>query len=120
LDIGSSLLSRLYAYRACSRAIPQVQSNEDPGRKQEMYRRTFEVLKPEIDKMKDFMFFRDQAVQLVCDTIASVVPEYKDSGVFPSTEFLVAVAQVLDMFVVMDSMKNLKGSMNNDFSMYKR
>ena len=39
---------------------------------------------------------------------------------FSSIEFLDVFALVLDLFVQFDAMKNIKGSMNNDLSIYKR
>ncbi|TPX72953.1 hypothetical protein SpCBS45565_g00163 [Spizellomyces sp. 'palustris'] len=119
LEEGQKLLASLYSYRSCSRAIPQVQSNEQANRL-EIYQRTYEVLQPEVDKMQKFMSFRDAATAGVTDVLAEMVPEIRDRDFFPSADFLETCAQVLDMFVVMDAMKNIKGSMNNDFSMYRR
>ncbi|TPX53931.1 hypothetical protein PhCBS80983_g06110 [Powellomyces hirtus] len=119
LEEGQKLLSSLYSYRSCSRAIPQVQSNDQSNRL-EMYGTTFDVLKPEVEKMKKFMIFRDAATTGVTDVFAGMVPEMRDKEFFPSTPFLETCAKLLDMFVSMDAMKNIKGSMNNDFSMYRR
>ncbi|KAJ3017098.1 Cytoplasmic FMR1-interacting protein 2, partial [Thoreauomyces humboldtii] len=119
LEEGEKLLASLYSYRSCSRAIPQVQSNEQANRL-ELYEKTFAVLQPEVNKMRKFMAFRDAATAGVSDVFASMVPEIRDKEFFASTPFLETCAKLLDMFVVMDAMKNVKGSMNNDFSMYRR
>jgi cytoplasmic FMR1 interacting protein len=72
--------------------------------------------------MQDFMAFKDAAIQLVLDSLLTVSSEIaKDKeGIFPSSDFWKALASILDLFVILDSMKNIKGSMNNDFSMFKR
>jgi hypothetical protein len=40
--------------------------------------------------------------------------------VFASADFWDSLAACLDMFVLLDTLKNVKGAMNNDFSMFKR
>ncbi|KAJ3384847.1 Cytoplasmic FMR1-interacting protein 2 [Lobulomyces angularis] len=119
LSDGKNLVSRLYSYRSCIRGIPQsnAQNNES---KEELALQIFEVMKPEISKMKDFMIFRDHAVQCISDVLTSIIPDIKEKDVFSSTEFLLTLATVLDLFVVLDAMKNIKGSMNNDLSIYRR
>ncbi|KAI8818565.1 cytoplasmic fragile-X interacting family-domain-containing protein [Fimicolochytrium jonesii] len=119
LEEGEKLLSSLYSYRSCSRAIPQVQSNDQTNRL-EMYETTFTVLQPEVNKMRKFMAFRDAAITGVTDIFAKLIPKARDTELFASTQYLEASARLLDMFVIMDAMKNVKGSMNNDFSMYRR
>ncbi|KAJ3182845.1 Cytoplasmic FMR1-interacting protein 2 [Gaertneriomyces sp. JEL0708] len=118
LGEGQKLLASLYSYRSCSRAIPQVQN--DQMNKQDMYRATYEVLQPEVAKMQKFMAFRDSAISTVVDVFADIIPEMSEKDFFASTDLLTTCAAVLDMFVIMDAMKNIKGSMNNDFSMFRR
>ncbi|TPX31592.1 hypothetical protein SmJEL517_g05099 [Synchytrium microbalum] len=118
LKDGRNLLSRLYSYRSLARAIPQVQS--DQINKTEMYIRTVRILQPEIAKMRAFLSFRDSAVQVVSDVFLSTVQDIQEREFFPSVAFLNTLAAVFDLFVVMDAMKSIKGSMNNDLSTYKR
>lgn len=47
-----------------------------------------------------------------------MIPEYREG--FASSQFLLTLARTLDMFFVIDIMKNYKNSLNNDLSMYKR
>ncbi|KAJ3102395.1 Cytoplasmic FMR1-interacting protein 2 [Phlyctochytrium planicorne] len=116
VQVGKGLKSRLYAYRSCSRAIPQGTS-QDADRRQELNIKIYELLRPEVEKMIDFMTFRDAAIVLVTDVFCAVVKESADYDVIPSSYFFNQFAEILDMFVVMDAMKNIKGSMNNDFSL---
>ncbi|OAJ36290.1 hypothetical protein BDEG_20482 [Batrachochytrium dendrobatidis JEL423] len=66
------------------------------------------------------MSFRDKFIIVFTEALASIIPDIRDREFFPSEAYLLMVAHVLDMVVSLDSMKNMKGSMNNDLSMYKR
>ncbi|RKP00962.1 hypothetical protein CXG81DRAFT_12588 [Caulochytrium protostelioides] len=114
---GRALLSRLYSYRSCGRAIPQVQSGEQ--NRAELYAETYKVLKPEVEKMKAFMQFRDEAVAAVTTVLTPLAVDTEKSC-WMSAGLMWRLAQCFELFVVMDAMKSVKGSMNNDFSMFKR
>ncbi|KAI9357327.1 cytoplasmic fragile-X interacting family-domain-containing protein [Zopfochytrium polystomum] len=128
LDIGKRLIARLYTYRSLGRSLPQVMPSHDDCTRSEIYQETHALLQPAVEKMKDLMAFRDAAVQIVVDVVSAVVQDAshgvggkeKERDLFASTGFLSALAGMLSMFVVLDTMKNLKGSMNNDFSLFKR
>jgi CYRIA/CYRIB Rac1 binding domain len=109
----------LYAFRSCGKAIPQVQSQEQTN-KGEIYHGTCEVLRPEIMRMKALMDFRDTLVAGFSEVMAGIIPEIKDRELFPSETFLLTLANLLDLTISIDNMKNFKGSMTNDLSMYKR
>jgi len=74
--------------------------------------------------MREFMAFRDDSVKLVSDVFSTAIAESQRESshfnFFPSREFLITIASVLNMYVLLDSVKNMKASMNNDFSLYKR
>ncbi|KAI8847612.1 cytoplasmic fragile-X interacting family-domain-containing protein [Chytridium lagenaria] len=118
VHIGRGLLSRLYSYRSSSRAIPQGAA-QDPQKRQELQIQIYELLRPEVEKMMDFMSFRDAAVVLITDVFCEMEAELKAFDGTPSSKFLRQLADAMDMCVVMDAMKNIKGSMNNDFSLFK-
>ena len=44
----------------------------------------------------------------------------KDKNAFASQRFLIKLAETFNMFMVIDALKNMKSSLNNDFAMYKR
>ncbi|KAI9208741.1 cytoplasmic fragile-X interacting family-domain-containing protein [Polychytrium aggregatum] len=132
LKTGKELLSRLYSYRHCGQAIPQthipistlspqVQAMK-PDCSAEYYKRVHEILQPEIQKMLQFMNFRDSANKIVTEVFSVIITEVASnpSDVFCSDNFLLNLAAILDLYVVLDAMKNIKGSMNNDLSQYKR
>jgi cytoplasmic FMR1 interacting protein len=109
----------LYAFRSCGKAIPHVQSQHQEN-KHLVYERTCEVLKPEIYRMVGLMDFRDKLVSAFSESFTGIIADVKDKEVFPSETFLLTLAQLLDLTVSLDTMKNFKGSMANDLSMYKR
>ena len=70
--------------------------------------------------MTKFMEFRDKLVAVFTEALSGIIPEIRDKDYFPSEEFLLTLANLLDLTVSLDIMKNFKGSMSNDLSMYKR
>ena len=62
LERGEKFAVMLYTWRSCSRAIPQVKNSDQPNRN-DIYKKTIEVLKPEIDKLVDFFSFVNQAIR---------------------------------------------------------
>ena len=113
------MLSIGYAFRSCGKAIPQLQSQEQENKAQ-LYQTTCEVLRPMIARMTKFMEFRDKLVAVFTEALSGIIPEIRDKDYFPSEEFLLTLANLLDLTVSLDIMKNFKGSMSNDLSMYKR
>ena len=57
LEEGNTYAVMLYTWRSCSRAIPQVKSNEQANRL-EIYEKTVQVLEPEVHKLMKFMHFQ--------------------------------------------------------------
>ena len=51
----------MYTYRSISRALPQIQA--DSENKAELYRKFFDVLEPEIKKIRDLMAFHTNTVK---------------------------------------------------------
>ena len=90
----------------------------DPQKLGEVHVKTVEVLRPEIQKVKELMRYSDASLALVCDCLKQISALMNDLR--PSEDFLMSFAKVLDMFLIIDALKNMKTSLNNDFSMYKR
>lgn len=65
------------------------------------------------------MQFRNHAVKTVSVTVKAI---FADSRIelYPSSQFLSTFAMIFDLFIVLDTMKSIKGSMNNCLSIYKR
>ncbi|KAJ3196588.1 Cytoplasmic FMR1-interacting protein 2 [Irineochytrium annulatum] len=98
--------------------IARMVNSQDPNR-HNLHLTTYNILRKEVDKMRDFMEFRNSAVATVTDVFNKLGQNAVDDF-GPSAGFLDALARTLDMFVILDAMKSIKGSMNNDFSLFKR
>jgi len=122
---GDFFVNMLYTYRSCSKALPTVKTAEQANRN-EIYEGTYEVLEPEIKKLKTFMYFQRDTIKLFCEHVkrlaAMVVPDKKkkEEGTNPSETYVWYMIQLLDRFALLDALKNMKACLNNDFSFYKR
>ena len=127
LEVGEKFAAELYTWRAVSRGIPQVKSNDDPNRN-ENYDLTVAVLAPEVDKLLKFMDFCELAVTKFVEILrrcVGPVPESKSKNVASKREFvseslLLSLAKMLDMFCVLDELKRIKSSIKNDHAAYRR
>ena len=85
-----------------------------------MHSITYQVMKPEIDRLRDMEDFFQRSTQVTQDVFRITAQEAKVSDIFASPDFLVALAQLFGLFLAFDTLKKTKGSMNNDISIYKR
>ncbi len=93
----------LYTYRGISRAIPQVQNQDDPN-KQAIYENQLRVLSPEIEKLKTLMQYQQRAVSSLARHAAACC-----SGALPPTPALLGkFVEILDMLSLLDTLKNMK------------
>ena len=98
--------------------IVQVKSNEQPNRR-EIYEKTVEVLKPEVDKLMSFMRFVENAINIFAGEIKSLAHEQKRKDVISET-YLLTLGKLINMFAILDALKNMKACLNNDLAFYKR
>ncbi|KAJ1369893.1 glutathione exchanger [Parelaphostrongylus tenuis] len=115
---GLQHAANLYTWRCCSRAAPTVKSNDQPNRV-EINMKVVEVLKPEVDKLQRFMMFTNDAIARFCEEVRRLchVEKRKD---FVSEAYLLTLGRFLNMFAVLDELKNMKASIKNDFSAFRR
>jgi cytoplasmic FMR1 interacting protein len=118
LDEGNEHATMLYTWRCCSRAIPQVKSNDQQNRMQ-IYERTVDVLTPHIQKLRQLMLFKDKAINEFCNEIKRLCHPKKEKE-FVSEAYLLTLGKFINMFAVLDELKNMKSSVKNDYSAYKR
>ncbi|XP_025103789.1 cytoplasmic FMR1-interacting protein 2-like isoform X2 [Pomacea canaliculata] len=118
LEEGEEYAVMLYTWRSCSRAFPQVANNEQKNRLQ-IYQTTIEIMEPYINKLMRFMFFQRKAVETFCGEMKRLCHTDK-SGTFVSEAYLLTLGKFIDMFAVLDELKNIKASVCNDYSAYKR
>lgn len=118
LEEGAKYSVVLYTWRSCSRAVPSVKSDDQPNRI-EIYEKTVEVLEPEIRKLKGFMHFAQDAVTRFCKEVKTLShPERRKD--FISERYLLTLGKFVNMFAVLDALKNMKACLNNDYAFFKR
>lgn len=81
-----------------------------------IYETILKVVEPEIKKLKDFMHFQNKATLKFVEYITKIDKEKRK----PSESFVWLMVQILDMLALLDVLKNMKASLNNDYSFYKR
>ncbi|XP_076261449.1 cytoplasmic FMR1-interacting protein Sra-1 [Rhynchophorus ferrugineus] len=118
LDEGQEHAVMLYTWRCCSRAIPQPKSNEQPNRV-EIYEKTVEVLSPEVNKLLNFMYFQRKAIERFSQEVKRLCHAEKRKD-FVSEAYLLTLGKFINMFAVLDELKNMKSSVKNDYSTYRR
>lgn len=118
LEQGQEFAIMLYTWRSISRALPFIRSNEQPHR-MEIYQKTVEILEPYANKLKEFMYFQDAASTRFVEEVKRLA--HKDQkNFFVNQAYLITLGKMLKMFALLDEMKNMKASMKNDYSNYKR
>src|SRR3989338_6317207 len=106
----------VYTYRSVAKPCPQPKTTDDPL-KDTIYQKTLEVIEPEIRKLKNFLAFHLKAVAIFKDIIRRVVDDKKRLW---SEQFMQHLVELLDLFFLLDELKNMKSCFNNDLSTYKR
>ncbi|XP_059481300.1 cytoplasmic FMR1-interacting protein isoform X1 [Neocloeon triangulifer] len=118
LEEGVQHAVMLYTWRCCSRAIPQPKSNEQPNRV-EIYEKTVEVLAPEVNKLLNFMHFQRRAIDRFSAEVKRLCHSEKRKD-FVSEAYLLTLGKFINMFAILDELKNMKSSVKNDYSTYRR
>ncbi|MGH0171434.1 UNVERIFIED_CONTAM: hypothetical protein FKN15_060154 [Acipenser sinensis] len=96
----------------------QVKCNEQPNRV-EIYEKTVEVLEPEVTKLMNFMYFQRNAIDRFCGEVKRLCHTERRKD-FVSEAYLLTLGKFINMFAVLDELKNMKCSVKNDHSAYKR
>ena len=84
-----------------------------------MYQKTLDVMAPSIQKLKDFMYFHDSAINEFCSEVKKLCHEARRKD-FVSETHLLTMGKCINMFAVLGSLKNMKACLNNDYAFYKR
>uniref|UniRef100_A0A673FVE0 Cytoplasmic FMR1-interacting protein n=1 Tax=Sinocyclocheilus rhinocerous TaxID=307959 RepID=A0A673FVE0_9TELE len=99
-------------------SFSQVKCNEQPNRV-EIYEKTVEVLEPEVTKLMNFMYFQRTAIDRFCGEVRRLCHAERRKD-FVSEAYLLTLGKFINMFAVLDELKNMKCSVKNDHSAYKR
>jgi hypothetical protein len=109
--------NRIYAYRGVSKAVPQL-SSADP-RLKALYHRTFDVLRPCIDLLRDLHAFIDAATARLARLVVDMVqPAHARTTWWYEIDR--ALGAVIDGLATIDTLKDTKACLSNDFSVFAR
>ena len=96
----------------------QAKSDEQPNRT-ELYETTLDVMFKEIEKLRSFMHFHNRAIKQFCEIVKNLChPEKRKDYI--SEAHLLSLGKFINMFAVLDALKNMKACLSNDFAFYKR
>lgn len=118
LEEGETFAVMLYTWRCISKAIPSVKDDNDPKR-MEIYEKTVQVMEMEINKLKAFYHFKIKANSRFCEEIKKLAHPQRIKD-FISETHLVTLGKLINMFAVLDALKDMKAAIPNDFTHYKR
>lgn len=118
LEEGERHAIMLYTWRCCSRALPQIKSNEQPNRV-EIYEKVVEVLTPQVQKLRDLLVFQNACIVKFSNEVKRLCHKEKKND-FVSEAYLLTLGKLINMFAVLDELKNMKSSVKNDYSAYRR
>ena len=96
----------------------QAKSDDQPNRK-ELYENTLKVLGGEIQKLREFMYFHDRAIETFYSEVKKLCHPGKRND-FISQTHLLNLGKFINMFAVLDALKNMKACLSNDYAFYKR
>lgn len=115
---GELYSNMLYTWRSLSRACPTAK-NDDQVNRTELYEKTLGVLGGEIQKLKNFMRFHDRAIEEFYEEVKRLCHQEKRKD-FISQTHLLTLGKFINMFAVLDALKNMKACLSNDYAFYKR
>ena len=95
-----------------------MKSNDQPDRI-EIYEKTVEVLSPHVNKLMQLMKFQNEAISAFCTEIRRLCHPKKEKE-FVSEAYLLTLGKFINMFAVLDELKNMKSSVKNDHSAFRR
>lgn len=84
-----------------------------------IHQTTFEILRPEILKLKDLMEFHEHAVKVIKNIFEHLVRPIQEKQVL-SESILDHVVKSINCLMLLDELKDMKACIRNDFSLYKR
>lgn len=115
---GKEMVSLLYTYRSCVKALPQLPDSMKHSQA-DLYLETYQVLDLEMSRLREIQRWQASAAsKLAADVQRFSRPERLING--PTITHFWSMLKLLDVLVQLDHLKNAKASIPNDFSWYKR
>jgi cytoplasmic FMR1 interacting protein len=115
---GKGMVAVLYTYRSCVKALPQL-SESMKQNQADLYLETYQVLDIEIGRLREMQRWQSSAAfKLAVDMHNYTQSIKKLNG--PTVTHMWGMLKLLDVLLQLDHLKNVKASIPNDFSWYKR
>lgn len=86
----------------------------------ELNRMIIELLRPEMAKVKELMEYSTEATNVFRSTIDKLVSGVSTTDISISEGLSLSLMNLLDLILKLDHLKDMKGSIKNDFARYKR
>jgi len=130
IAVGHDFISYLYAYRSLSKALPEInigliddlpieEKNELLNKRNEINKKVFDIMKPTIIKLKELVSFVSTSITQFYQCILHLLDLQSKNLSVPS-DFNDTIIDLLDVLIKLDNLKDMKPSVQNDFSRYKR
>ncbi|XP_024519238.1 protein PIR [Selaginella moellendorffii] len=118
VEQGNEMVSILYTYRSCVKALPQLPDSMKQSQA-DLYLETYQVLDIEIGRLRDIQRWQTTAASKLAGNMQKFCrPERRING--PTVTHMWCILKLLDVLLQLDHLKNAKASIPNDFSWYKR
>eukprot|EP00286_Rhodomonas_abbreviata_P011755 CAMPEP_0181319894 /NCGR_PEP_ID=MMETSP1101-20121128/17821_1 /TAXON_ID=46948 /ORGANISM="Rhodomonas abbreviata, Strain Caron Lab Isolate" /LENGTH=478 /DNA_ID=CAMNT_0023427537 /DNA_START=42 /DNA_END=1475 /DNA_ORIENTATION=+ len=111
-------VNMLYSYRGKSRTFPGI-TDKNKESKAEIYTNQLEILQPAMDDLHDMWRDCSASISLVCKEMSSLLIQKKKQEIW-NEELIWRLFALLDKIFILDNLKNMKASINNDLASYKR
>uniref|UniRef100_H3B436 Cytoplasmic FMR1-interacting protein n=1 Tax=Latimeria chalumnae TaxID=7897 RepID=H3B436_LATCH len=118
LEEGHEYAVMLYTWRSCSRAIPQDECWKNNSQ-HSLFDTNVQILQKNLHKKNKFMVGRRKAIERFCGEVKRLCHAERRKD-FVSEAYLLTLGKFINMFAVLDELKNMKCSVKNDHSAYKR
>lgn len=130
IAIGNDFISYLYTYRSLSKALPEInigsiddlsmeEKNEVLNKKNEINKKVFDIMKPTIIKLKELVSYVSTCITQFYECVLHLL-ELQTKNLSIPSDFYESMIQLFDVLIRIDNLKDMKPSVQNDFSRYKR
>jgi hypothetical protein len=108
-------MANIYAYRSCSQSLPLSTTQQ-----QEFSKIASDILRKEVDRQFQLEDYFSRSTKILSDLFGTVNSNVKCAEIPYSHSFLYQLAQLIGLFISIDTVKKHKMLMNNDLALYKR
>ena len=114
---GLEHIKMLYTFRSVGRAVPVV-NDLSIENKYKLDLETFQVLTPQIEKIKRFMEFQERCIAMLLQSMQDLaIKQVRGNN---TDRHYNAITKLMDLLQKLDNLKDIKASLTADFSRYNR